>query len=358
MIRTSTEINVILNKAQQALAQLGVQISEAANAGVENIDPDQRDRIIRLETIRAILQTILTSDGAIVAYFSAPANAKKFNNILDGLAALSKQYSGPFIPMLGTRNIPIAFYGSGGSGGGGSGGPVTPGGTTFQNLSVNSPGEVVDTFNANISSFAYYMYSVQGVNIGEGNRSGFFILSWKGTDVTISGDVSTSEVGGNTDNVFFSAAIVSGQVQLTCNVPSNNWTVRGTRILFQNISFSSAQGDFPNGIRTDTSGPFWVDRRYEITWDMVSLSSRTLDFPLTYLNSHCLGIVIHPSPPLQDNALNLDYVDGANINTMSPEGGWQVIADSITMYRKPSGGFDSATYNNATAVITMRHYIE
>lgn len=229
MIRSQVEIDAILNRSQHALADVGNEVIAQLKVGVEDTDEDVRNDTYRLEIIRLCLRVLLNSDGTVKSYFLASANEKKYNRILDILQRLSGGYSGPAIPLLGRINAPVIYWPST-DGGPGTVTPTVPGFASFQNLSVDSPGEVVDSFDATLSSFAFYAYSVSGQNSGEGNRSGFFIVSWRGTSINMSGDSSTVDVGGNTTDVSFSVSIVSGQVKLTCNVPTNNWIVKGVRI--------------------------------------------------------------------------------------------------------------------------------
>ena len=176
MIRTQQQIDTVINRSQHALADIGNQIAELLKAGVEDTDSEVTDLVYRLEISRAALQVLLTPEGDVKAYFTAPSNEKKFNAILGVLQRLSGYFDGLAIPLLGRRNIPLALYPSS-SGGGGGGGTVSPGGTTFQNLSVDAPGEVIGIFDANASSFAFYIYSVKGQNPGEGLRTGIFTVS-------------------------------------------------------------------------------------------------------------------------------------------------------------------------------------
>lgn len=325
MIRTQTEIDNIINRSQHALASIGSRMIENLAAGMEESDRDIRDDTYRIEIIRASLQVLLTPAGDVKAYFLADVNAKKFNAILDALQRLSGLYTGPSIPMLGRRNLPLYYYPSSSTSGGQQ--VVTPGGTTFQNVSVDSPGEIVDQFDANLSSFAYYIWSASGQNPGEGNRAGFFIVTWRGSSVDISGDPGTPDVGGSTAGVSFSAAIVGGRVQITCNVPSNGWVVRGVRILFQNSSYLSQQGDFPNGIRTDTSGAFWKIIDLPIgAWNMNTDPSVGVPHGLTPAQAatiQILGVSIYPDDVGVAGALSfpLDRIDSILTSPVGLKGG-------------------------------------
>ena len=270
-IRSSNEIDSIINRGQHSIADLGHELVNAAKLGKDSNDPVQREKIYRLILLRAALQNLLTPDGVIKNFYLDSANEIPKNKVLDVIAKLAKSFDGTSIPFLGQKRIPLYFFPSSSglsSSGGASGGPASPGGITFQNTSVDSPGEVVDSFNASDSEFAFYIYSVRGSNSGEGNRTGILILSWRGTDVKIAGDIKTEDTGSglNTDGVTFSAAVNAGLLELTCNVPTDNWVVKGTRILFQNISFQNPLGPLPTG---GTTGQLLVkstDEDYETEW--------------------------------------------------------------------------------------------
>lgn len=251
-IRSSTEIDLIINRAQHALGDLGTELIEAAKRGEDSTNNDTfRDNMYRLIVLRIQLQNILTDDGEVKAFYEDADNEKKFNKILDGIARLSQFYSGSAIPLLTGKRIPLYFFpstaglGTGGNTNSGSG-QANPGGTTFENLSVDSPGEQVDSFDASTSNFALYTYSVYGNNSGEGSRTGMIIVSIRNSSVTLS-EVKTPDNGGITSPLTFSAAINSGMLELTADATTDGWVVRGVRILFQNITFQNPLGPLPTG---------------------------------------------------------------------------------------------------------------
>src|SRR6185436_10050168 len=161
-IRTAQEVSTILNKSQHALADLGWEIVNEEKQGITVQNVYHRDKIYQLLLLDVMLKNILDENGNVTQYYQASANEEKFNNILSGLLDLSKDFDGPAIPMLLARNSTLVFYPSTQSSTGvPSGGPATPGGTTFQNLSVNDPGATIDSFSANQSQFVFYIVSVR-----------------------------------------------------------------------------------------------------------------------------------------------------------------------------------------------------
>lgn len=246
-IRSAEEITQIINRGQHAIASLGLEIVQDAKRGADNNDPDWRWKQMRLILLRSFYQNILTVDGTINNYYQANEKAK--NNILTGILKLSGIYSGPAIPKLTDGNLPMYFFpsSSGVSTGGNSGGAATPGGITFEALDVDAPGEVVDRIEANGSNYAFYIVNVYGNGSGEGSKGAVLLVTWRGASTPVVTEYGGADVGGTTAGVTFSAALVSGFIELTANVPSDNWTIRGTRISFQNISFQNPLGPMPTG---------------------------------------------------------------------------------------------------------------
>jgi hypothetical protein len=246
-IRSAEEITQIINRGQHAIASLGLEIVQDAKRGADNNDPDWRWKQMRLILLRSFYQNILTVDGTINNYYQA--NEKPKNNILTGILKLSGIYNGPAIPLLTGGNLPMYFFpsSSGVSTGGNSGGAATPGGITFEALDVDAPGEVVDRIEANGSNYAFYIVNVYGNGSGEGSKGAVLLVTWRGASAPVVTEYGGADVGGTTAGVTFSAALVSGFIELTANVPSDNWTIRGTRISFQNISFQNPLGPMPTG---------------------------------------------------------------------------------------------------------------
>lgn len=270
-IRSSTEIDLIINRAQHAIASLGLELVEASKRGEDSTNNGTfRDNMYRLILLRIQLQNILTDEGEIKDFYNDPDNEKKFNKILDGVARLSQFYGGSAIPLLTGKRIPLYFFpstaglGTGGNTNSGSG-QANPGGTTFENLSVDSPGELVDSFDASTSNFALYTYSVYGNNSGEGSRTGMIIVSIRNSSVTLS-EVKTPDNGGITTPLTFSAEIDSGMLELTANASTDGWVVRGVRILFQNITFQNPLGPLPTGGSTDQILRKISGTDYDVEW--------------------------------------------------------------------------------------------
>lgn len=248
-IRSAEEITQIINRGQHAIASLGLEIVQEAKRGADNNDPDWRWKQMRLILLRSFYQNILTVDGTINNFYAASLNEKAENNILTGILKLSGIYSGPAIPKLTGDNLPMYFFpsSSGVSTGGNSGGAATPGGITFEALDVDAPGEVVDRIEANGSNYAFYIVNVYGNGGGEGSKGAVLLVTWRGASTPVVTEYGGADVGGTTAGVTFSAALVSGFIELTANVPTDNWTIRGTRISFQNISFQNPLGPMPAG---------------------------------------------------------------------------------------------------------------
>jgi hypothetical protein len=251
-IRSQTEIDQILNRANHTIADLGLEIITDANQGIDISDIDYSDKVYRIVLLRAYLKNVTNpTTGEVKAYYTDSDNEIKFNVILDGIVSLSKVFDGPGIPLIRGRRLPLYFFpsSSGVSIGGSSnsGGPASPGGVTFQNLNVSTPGEVIDRLTASGSDYAFYIVNVRGTGVGEGSRLDILGVNWRGSADPVVTNYRGSDVGGSTVGVTYSAAIVDGNVELTANVPTNGWVVKGTRISFENISFQNALGPLPNG---------------------------------------------------------------------------------------------------------------
>jgi hypothetical protein len=252
-IRSQTEIDQILNRANHTIADLGLEIINDANQGIDISDVDYKNKVYRIVLLRAYLKNIIdpTTAEPKLYYSDDLDNEKKYNILLDAVVELSGVFNGPGIPLIRGRRMPIYFFPStsGASTGGSSnsGGPATPGGITFQNTSVDDPGEVVDRLDASSSEYAFYIVNVRGTGVGEGSRLDILGVNWRGSADPVITNYRGNDIGGSTTGVTFSAALVSGAIELTCNVPSNGWIVRGTRISFETISFQNALGPLPTG---------------------------------------------------------------------------------------------------------------
>lgn len=247
-IRSQVEIDAILNRGQHAMASLGLDIAEDSNRGEQLTDVDFRDKVYRLILLRAYLKNLLNPITAeLRLYWTDANNEKKLNILLDAVVSLSGIFGGPGIPLVRGRRGGLQFWPSGS--GPTSGGPnlSNPGGVTFQNLDVDSPGEVVDSITANGNEFAFYIVTAKGTNSGEGSRLDIIGVTWSGGSQPVVTTYRSDSVNGYTTGVSFSAAVASGVMELTCNVPTDGWIVRGTRIAFNNLDFFNTQSPLPTG---------------------------------------------------------------------------------------------------------------
>lgn len=243
-IRSAEAVQTIINKGQHAIADYGLEIVRDAKNGVDNSDPLFRQKILKLVLIRMFLQNILNDDGELTNYYDDSANEKKLNNILTGILKLSGLSGGSAIPKLTGINIPLVYYPSSNSYTSVNS-EATPGGITFENTNVDAPGEIVDTIDASTSNYAFYIMNVIGTGPGEGTRSCTLLVTWRGNNTPTIAEYAGADVGGSTVGVTFSAAYNAGFIEITANVPTDNWIIRGSRISFYNISFQNLP---PNGI--------------------------------------------------------------------------------------------------------------
>lgn len=277
-IRTQVEIDAIISNAQQALAQLGAEVVAEEKQGIDMTDPEHRDKVYTVNLLFIYLFNILDANGAVLAYYTSSTNEEKFNNILYGLLTLSKGFGGPNIPLLVARNSTIQFFPSSATNvspsGGSGGGPALPGGTTFQNLAVNSPSTLVDTFDASLSSFAFFIVSCQGVNSGEGSRTSIISATWNGSNIDFN-ETRTADAGGITSPISFKVEMAAGQIQLNAYTSTDGWVVKGLRILFQNISFTNAQGPLPQGGTTHQILRKASNTDYDVQWFTLTVAALT-----------------------------------------------------------------------------------
>lgn len=281
-IRSQAEIDTIINNGNHTIADLGLDLIEDGKRGVDLNDVDFRDKAYRLILLRAYLKNILDPITAETKlYYTASDQEKTYNKLLDAIAQLSFTTGGPGIPLIRGKRIPLFYYpsSSGPSSGGNSssGGPATPGGVTFQNLSIDAPGEVVDSMDASANEYAFYIIQISGTNSGEGSRLDLMGVNWRNGSTPVITNYGGDVASGSIDPalVYWSAAINLGQMELTLNVPTDNWAVKGTRISFENVSFQNAQGPLPTG---GTAGQILEKASstdYDAQW--VTAVSQTLD---------------------------------------------------------------------------------
>lgn len=224
-IRSQTEIDLIVNKAQHAIGDIGYDLVGDMKRGESNAtSKDFRDSMYKLLTLRAMLRNILNDDGDINAYYSDSDNEKKFNKILDGLARMALVYTGTAIPLLTGKRIPLYYYPTSNNpviGGGGSGNFAR-----FENDDVDSPGEVVDSFDANTSQYALYVVTVIGSG---GSRTSILVVTIRSGSADLF-ELKGQDIGTSTDDLTFSAALNGSTLELTADAASNNWVVKGVRI--------------------------------------------------------------------------------------------------------------------------------
>lgn len=273
-IRSSTEITVILNKAQHALADLGAAVINDLKRGIDNTESDHRDKEYQLLLTRIYLQTLLTPDGNLKNYYTASANQVKLNKMLDGLVSLTGIFGGPAIPMLGRRNLPLYFFPNGTSSGGGSGGPALPGGTVIQGT-ANSPVTTMDIFNASLSNFAFYIINVQGQNPSEGSRTDTITVTFRGSNDPVFNITSTQDEGGTTAPIVLSVVLSGGNIELLATTSTDGWIITGLRILFQNISFVNPIGPMPPGGTTHQLLRKASNTDYNTEWFTLTVAALT-----------------------------------------------------------------------------------
>lgn len=224
-IRSQTEIDLIVNKSQHAIGDIGYRMMEAAKRGEDSTNEDTfRDDMFTLMTIRAMLKNILDDDGNIKAFYDDATNESKLNQILDGLARMALVYTGSAIPLLTGKRIPLYYYPTSNNpviGGGGSGNFAR-----FENDDVDAPGEVVDSFDSNTSQFALYAVTVIGSG---GSRTSLLLVVIRSGSADIT-EIKTQDVGTSTDDLTFTVALNGSTLELTAATSSNNWTVKGVRI--------------------------------------------------------------------------------------------------------------------------------
>lgn len=337
-IRTSTEITTIINNAQAAVSGLGLEIVKERMRGLTITNRDHRDKTYRLILLVNYLQVILDDNGNIRNWFNS--NLNTFNQMLDGVVKLSGIFQGAAIPLLTSQNIPIVLipgstYTPGNQTGGGS---ATPGGTTL-NATANSPSTVIDTFNASVSSFAFYILSVSGSNSGEGNRTSMLAVSWRGSNTPTWTESATNDVGGITTPLTFSFTLNAGYINLVATATTNGWDISGVRILINNISFQNPLGPLPSG---GTTGQFLVkasNANYQTNW--VTLTANLIT-------------------DLVASATELNYTHGVTSaiqtqlnNIVASLVNYIYSADEVTLHLTSNTFSIKSTYQGQSSIITV-----
>jgi len=227
-IRSQTEIDQIVTRGQHTIADLSNDLVAEEKRGIDSTDRDHRDKMYRLILLCAYFANLLNPDGDIKNYYLDAGNEKKLNNILDGIVKLSRIFDGPAIPRLGSINQPLLFFPATG----GSTPAPTPDSLARFSSTVNSPNGIVDSFNVAIAQeFAVWYYNARGSNPGEGSRAGMIVADWRDSASADWYELPASDVGGITSPLTFSVSISSGVVQLVATVATNNWSIKGVRII-------------------------------------------------------------------------------------------------------------------------------
>ena len=229
-IRSQIEIAQIINRGSHAIADIGLEIMEAANLGGQITEVDFRNKVYRLVLLEAYLQNLIDENtGELKLYWTASANEKALNVELDAIVSLAGIFNGPAIPLIYGRRGALLFFPST-SGPSTGGPPATPWAVTFENLDVDAPGEVVDTIVAASNQYAFYIVNIRGTGPGEGGRMDILAINWVNSNTPVIANYGGVDSGGVTTGVSYSAAIVDGNMELTVNVPTDGWQVKGTRL--------------------------------------------------------------------------------------------------------------------------------
>ena len=109
-IRSSEEISLIINKGNNAIADIGYDIIGDAKRGAQFSDSDFKDKIYRLILLRTYLKNLVQDDGTLKLYYQSSTNEKKLNNLLDAVNQLSKGFAGPGVPLIRGKRIPLLVY--------------------------------------------------------------------------------------------------------------------------------------------------------------------------------------------------------------------------------------------------------
>ena len=106
-IRSSEEISLIINKGNNAIADIGYDIIGDAKRGAQFSDPDFKDKIYRLILLRTYLKNLVQQDGTLKLYYQSSTNEKKLNYLLDAVNQLSRGFAGSGVPLIRGKRIPL-----------------------------------------------------------------------------------------------------------------------------------------------------------------------------------------------------------------------------------------------------------
>lgn len=361
-IKSNEEITVILNKGNNAVADLGYEIVGDAKRGLQLDNLDFRDKVYRLILLRGYLKNLVKpEDGDWKNYYLASENEKKFNVLLDAVNQLSKGYGGPGIPLIRGKRIPLLVYQTNPGNSSvptSTGGPATPGGVTFQNPDIDAPGEIVDSIDAASMDYAFYVIRVTGSGPGEGSRLDIIGVNWSGSNTPVITEYRGADVGGSTAGVSFSAALNGSNIELTCNVPTDNWSVKGNRISFENISFQNALAPLPIGGTLNQVLKKLSSANYDVGWGDIAISDITgLATQLVNLTNALNNYLLLAGGVMSGNiAMGNNKVTGLAAASSNGEAvryeQLQSVISSLGAYLLLSGGTMSGAINMGNQKIT------
>jgi len=227
-IRSQVEIDLILNRGNNAIADIGYALIGLGKRGLTLVDVEFRDMAYRLILLRAYLKNLVDVNGDFRLWYTSSTNEKIFNIMLNAVVQLSGAYSGPGVPLIRGKRIPLTIgvinnstinvYN------------ISGGGAVFSNLDVDSPNGVVDTIPiTSIREFVYWIYKVRGSNSGEGSRSGTILATIRGSSVDWRED-RAPDVDGITTPLTFTVAINGANLELIGVASTDNWIVQGNRL--------------------------------------------------------------------------------------------------------------------------------
>lgn len=227
-IRSQEEIDQIILRGQHTIGDLGLELVKEEKRGIDVTNRDHRDKMYRLILLRIYFLRILNEDGEVRAFYTDAANEEIYNRLLDGIVRLSRIFDGAAIPKITGMNLPLIISSLVSGGGTAISGSIT----RFTNADVDSPSEVVDSFNtADWAEFALWIYKARGSGVGEGSRAGMVLAVGRDAVTPDFWEIETPNIGGTTLPVTFSVEVTAGVVSLKATSSSNNWSISGVRII-------------------------------------------------------------------------------------------------------------------------------